>query len=80
MPGSPARTAIVEAMSDDPACTTGLCGSDVPPLVGSVLTGVGMTLPQAARALEQGRPLPLTDVQRRLVEQWAEQQLGAAGR
>jgi len=67
-------------MSDDPACTTGLCGSDVPPLVGSVLTGVGMTLPQAARALEQGRPLPLTDVQRRLVEQWAEQQLGAAGR
>lgn len=67
-------------MSNDSACTTGLCGTDVPPLVGSILTGVGMTLAQAARALEAGRPLPLTDVQRRLVEQWAEQQLAAPAR
>ncbi|MBB4663486.1 hypothetical protein [Conexibacter arvalis] len=67
-------------MGNDPACTTGLCGTDVPPLVGSVLTGVGMTLPQAARALEQGRELQLTDVQRRLVEQWAERQLGDPAR
>lgn len=65
-------------MSNDPACTTGLCGTEVPPLVGSVLTGVGMTLAQAARALDEGRPVPLTDVQRRLVEQWAEHQLGDA--
>jgi hypothetical protein len=67
-------------MSNDPACTTGLCGTAVPPLVGSVLTGVGMTLAQAARALEQGRPVALTDVQRRLVEQFAEQQLAAPAR
>lgn len=65
-------------MGNDPACTTGLCGTEVPPLVGSVLTGVGMTLAQAARALDEGRPVPLTDVQRRLVEQWAERQLGDA--
>lgn len=63
-------------MSNDPACTTGLCGTEVPPLVGSVLTGVGMTLAQASRALEQDRPVALTDVQRRLVEQYAERQLG----
>ena len=28
-------------------CDTGVCGSDVPPLVGSVLTGTGLTLDQA---------------------------------
>jgi hypothetical protein len=67
-------------MSNDPACTTGLCGTVVPPLVGSVLTGVGMTLPQAARAIDEGRPVALSDVQRRLVEQWSEQQLGAGAR
>ena len=62
-------------MSDD-SCPSGVCGADVPPLIGSVLTGVGMTLRQAAAALEAGEALPLTDVQRRLVEQWAEQRLG----
>jgi hypothetical protein len=47
----------------------GLCGADVPPLVGSVLTGTGLTLDAAARRLADGDPLPpLTDVQRRLVE------------
>jgi len=40
----------------------------VPPLVGSVLTGTGLTLDQAVAALERGESPPLTDVQRRIVE------------
>ena len=52
-------------------CDTGVCGSDVPPLVGSVLTGTGLTLEQAAALLERGQRPALTDVQRRIVEQWA---------
>lgn len=55
----------------DPACPNGVCGAGVPPLVGSVLTGTGMTLAQAAAALERGENPPLTDVQRRIVEAWA---------
>ena len=51
-------------------CDTGVCGGDVPPLVGSVLTGTGLTLPQAAAALERGERPPLTDLQRRMVERW----------
>ena len=58
-------------------CDTGVCGADVPPLVGSVLTGVGLTLRQAADALARGEQLPLTDVQRRMVEEWAERSPGA---
>lgn len=61
----------------DPACPSGVCGADVPPLVGSVLTGTGLTLPQAAAALEAGRAVPLTDVQRRIVERWAEERVAA---
>lgn len=54
-------------MSSD-GCDTGVCGGDVPPLVGSVLTGTGLTISQAIAALERGeRPL-LSDVQRRIVE------------
>jgi len=49
-------------------CDTGVCGSDVPPLVGSVLIGTGLTVAQAIAALERGERPPLTDVQRRLVE------------
>jgi hypothetical protein len=50
----------------------GVCGGDVPPLVGDVLTGTGLTLQQAARRLERGEPLPaLTPVQRRIVEEYA---------
>ncbi len=49
-------------------CDTGVCGADVPPLIGSVLTGTGLTLAQAAARLERGEDLPLTDVQRRIVE------------
>ena len=56
-------------MSD---CDSGICGGDVPPLIGQVLTGTGLTLPQAAARLERGEPLPdLTDVQRRIVEDYA---------
>jgi hypothetical protein len=52
-------------------CDNGVCGSDVPPLVGSVLTGTGLTVAQAVAALERGERPPLTDVQRRIVEQAA---------
>jgi hypothetical protein len=34
----------------DPACDTGVCGTDVPPLIGQVLTGTGLTVRQAAAA------------------------------
>jgi hypothetical protein len=61
----------------DPSCPSGVCGADVPPLVGSVLTGTGLTLSQAAAALERGETPPLTDVQLRVVEAWAQQQLVA---
>ena len=49
---------------------TGVCGSEVPPLIGDVLTGTGLTLRQAAAALERGESPPLTPVQRRMVEDW----------
>jgi hypothetical protein len=53
-------------------CESGICGGDVPPLIGQVLTGTGLTLPQAAARLERGDPLTaLTDVQRRIVEDYA---------
>jgi hypothetical protein len=61
----------------DASCQTGLCGSDAPPLVGSVLTGTGLTLAQAAVRLAAGERVALTDVQRRLVEEWAEAHPGA---
>jgi hypothetical protein len=50
------------------SCDNGVCGSDAPPLVGSVLTGTGLTVAQAIAALERGEEPPLTDVQRRIVE------------
>jgi hypothetical protein len=53
------------------SCDTGVCGSEVPPLIGDVLTGTGLTLRQAAAALERGETPPLTAVQRRIVEDWA---------
>jgi hypothetical protein len=56
-------------MAQDP-CESGICGADVPPMVGSVLTGTGLTLPQAAAALERGEAVALTDVQRRIVDRW----------
>jgi hypothetical protein len=65
-------------MSD--GCDTGVCGADVPPLVGSVLTGTGLTLAQAVAALERGESPPLTDVQRRIVEEEALRRAGASAR
>jgi hypothetical protein len=55
----------------DAGCASGVCGADVPPLIGSVLTGTGLTLAQAAAALERGEAPALSDVQRRIVEQYA---------
>jgi hypothetical protein len=52
-------------------CDTGVCGSEVPPVIGAILTGSGLTLAQAAAALERGETPPLTPVQRRIVEDWA---------
>jgi hypothetical protein len=63
----------------DPNCPSGVCGADVPPLVGSVLTGTGLTLAQAATALERGEHPPLSDVQRRIVEEWSQQRLASRG-
>lgn len=54
------------------SCETGVCGGEVPPLIGEVLTGTGLTLKQAARKLAHGEPLHgLTPVQRRIVEDYA---------
>jgi hypothetical protein len=55
----------------DAGCVSGVCGADVPPLIGSVLTGTGMTVAQAAAALERGEAPTLSDLQRRIVEQHA---------
>jgi hypothetical protein len=52
-------------------CDTGVCGAEAPPVVGDILTGTGLTLAQAALALERGETPPLTPVQRRIVEDWA---------
>ena len=50
----------------------GVCGGDVPPLIGDVLTGTGLTLAQAADRLAAGESLAeLTALQRRLVEDYA---------
>jgi hypothetical protein len=61
------------------ACDTGVCGADVPPLIGSVLTGTGMTVAQAAAALARGEQPALTGVQRRIVEEWALADVAARG-
>jgi hypothetical protein len=52
-------------------CGDGVCASDAPPLVGDRLTGAGMTLAEAAAALERGEQPALTRVQLRIVEAWA---------
>jgi hypothetical protein len=50
----------------------GVCGGDLPPLLGDVLTGSDLTLEQAVERLEQGDPLEqLTAIQRRIVEDFA---------
>jgi hypothetical protein len=57
----------------DPACPSGVCGAGVPPLVGSVLTGTGLTVAQAAAAIASGQEPALTEVQRRIVERWVQE-------
>lgn len=57
--------------SDKPAeCATGVCSDEAPPVVGTVLTGTGLTIAQAAARLERGEEPPLSDVQRAIVERW----------
>ncbi|MDA0184403.1 hypothetical protein OJ997_29130 [Solirubrobacter phytolaccae] len=57
--------------SDLPDC--GVCAGDVPPLIGQILTGTGLTLAQAAELLASGDALHgLTSVQRRIVEEYVE--------
>jgi hypothetical protein len=51
-------------------CDTGVCGAEPPPLIGSVLTGTGLTVERAAALIERGEDPPLSDVQRRIVERW----------
>lgn len=58
-------------MADD----DGICAGDAPPLLGDRLTGSGLTLAEAAAALERGGDPELTDVQRRMVEAWATERL-----
>jgi hypothetical protein len=53
-----------------------VCGGEVPPLIGSILTGTGLTLDQAAAALERGEDPPLTPVQRRLAEERGAARIG----
>lgn len=65
--GNPSKAEHVH----DVGCASGVCGADVPPLIGSVLTGTGLTVAQAAAALERGEAPALSDVQRRIVEQHA---------
>lgn len=55
-------------MSAD-GCENGVCGADVPPLIGSLLTGTGLTVAAAARRVAAGEEVALTDVQRRIVEE-----------
>jgi hypothetical protein len=62
----------MDSRSPDPHCAAGVCGSDVPPVVGSILTGTGLTVAAAAAKLARGEALPpLTGVQRRMVEEHA---------
>jgi hypothetical protein len=55
----------------DASCPNGVCSSSAPPLIGSMLTGTGLTLDRAAELYVQGAELPLTDLQRRMVEEHA---------
>ncbi|MCW3013232.1 MAG: hypothetical protein JWO02_324 [Solirubrobacterales bacterium] len=56
-----------------PDCGSGICAGDVPPLIGRILTGTGLTLDQAAARVLANEALPaeLTEIQRRLVHEHA---------
>jgi hypothetical protein len=58
----------------DDLCPSGICGADVPPVVGTVLTGTGMTIAQAAARIAAGEQPALSDVQRRIVEEYLDTQ------
>jgi hypothetical protein len=60
----------------EPSCPNGVCSASAPPLIGSILTGSGLTLDRAVELLNRGEDLPLTDVQRRIVEERALQTAG----
>ncbi len=64
------------AKPDDSGGASGVCGDDVPPVVGSVLTATGLTVAQAAGRLARGEELALSDVQRAIVERWMTEQAG----
>lgn len=59
------------AATPDPSCPNGVCSSTAPPLIGSILTGSGLSLDRAVALLRDGVDLPLTEVQRRIVEERA---------
>ncbi|WP_210494991.1 hypothetical protein [Patulibacter sp. SYSU D01012] len=65
----PADPHVGDRPAADPSCPNGVCSASAPPLIGSTLTGTGLTLDRAAQLLAEGRELPLTDLQRRIVEQ-----------
>ena len=59
-------------LGDGPS-DAGICGGDVPPLIGELLTGTALTVAQAAALVARGEDVPtLTPVQRRIVEDHAE--------
>ena len=71
MPSQAARRKLEQrGESHDPAgCASGVCGSEAPPLVGSVLTSTGLTLAAAAERFARGDELPpMSEVQLRMVE------------
>ena len=67
-PGRTHRSTLIRV---DEERHDGICAGSAPPIVGGILTDVGMTLAEAAAALERGERVPLTEVQRRMVETWA---------
>ena len=71
LPDAALRAHYPGGMTSD-GCDTGVCGSDVPPLVGSVLTGTRADPRPGGRGARARRAsAQLTDVQRRIVEEAA---------
>ena len=62
-------TCLASRLAEPVSVDCGICAGDVPPLIGDVLTGTGLTLAQAAARVERGESVPsLTPVQQRIVE------------
>ena len=49
----------------------------MPPLIGNILTGIGLTLDEVVARLERGETPPLSALQRQIVEEHAAARLGA---